>query len=407
VRSIRLPAPSISPESTHDLIIIEDGASAELTLIPWWPYKHLPPPQVIASTLFPTLYGWRQKSWLDKILGVLTAPSVFLLTVTLPIVESDGSDPGHGETTTGAQTPTPGQARPSLTVLPPSSPSLHPQTPTERPHPHRPSLRHTSESFPKMPHSDVASVDETKDWNRWLVFVQIFLAPLFVVSVIWANMDDDHNMRLFLRLLLGSILFSLVVLLVLLATTSHDREPRYRPLFCFFGFMVAIAWISTIANEVVGVLKAIGVILNMSDAILGLTIFAVGNSLGDLVADITVAKLGYPVMALSACFGGPMLNILLGIGLSGTYMTIRRASLHKKKHPDKKMRYKPFEIEVSTTLMISGITLLVTLLGLLIVVPLNGWRMDRKIGIGLVVLWGLSTAGNVLVEILGYGGDWE
>ena len=102
-----------------------------------------------------------------------------------------------------------------------------------------------------------------------------------------------------------------------------------------------------------------------------------------------------------------MLNILLGIGLSGTYMTLRRASLHKKKHPDKKMRYKPYEIEVSTTLMISGITLLITLLGLLIVVPMNGWRMDRKVGIGLVAVWTLSTAGNVLVEILGYGGDWE
>lgn len=41
------------------------------------------------------------------------------------------------------------------------------------------------------------------------------------------------------------------------------------------------------------------------------TIFAVGNSLADLVANMSVAAFA-PIMGFSACFGGPMLNILLG-----------------------------------------------------------------------------------------------
>ena len=244
-----------------------------------------------------------------------------------------------------------------------------------------------------------------KDWNRWLVFVQIFTAPLFVVIIAWANIEDDHDKKTLLILILSSLVFSLICLLLILATTTPDHPPKYRPLFCFLGFVVAIAWISTIANEVVGVLKAFGVILGISDAILGLTIFAVGNSLGDLMSNITVARLGYPVMALSACFGGPMLNILLGIGLSGLYMTIPHGTKYHAKHPHRPRKYKPFEIEVNTTLMISGVTLLVTLVGLLIIVPLNGWRMDRKVGVGLIALWSLSTIGNIIVEILGYGGD--
>lgn len=136
---------------------------------------------------------------------------------------------------------------------------------------------------------------------------------------------------------------------------------------------------------------------------MGLTIFAVGNSLGDLVADVTVARLGYPVMALSACFGGPMLNILLGVGLSGSYILIRGAQHRHKKHPDKDLKFKSYEIEVSTTLIVSGATLLVTLLGLLIAVPLNKWVMSKRIGWALIALWVLSTIGNVVLEVIGYG----
>lgn len=138
-------------------------------------------------------------------------------------------------------------------------------------------------------------------------------------------------------------------------------------------------------------LKALGVILGISDAILGLTIFAVGNSLGDLVADVTVARLGFPVMALSACFGGPMLNILLGIGISGIYMTVRP------------MSDAYYAIEVSSTLIISAVTLLGTLLFLLIAVPLSGWRMTRSVGWSLVGIWAVSTVVNVIVEVTGVG----
>lgn len=197
------------------------------------------------------------------------------------------------------------------------------------------------------------------------------------------------------------MVFSLILLLVLLTTTTPIRPPSWRTLLCFLGFAVSISWISSIANEVVGVLKTLGVIMNMSDAILGLTIFAVGNSLGDFVADVTVARLGFPVMALSACFGGPMLNILLGIGISGCYLTIKGARHHHEKHPDRPPKFKPYHIDISTTLVISGATLLVTLVGLLVAVPWRKWRMDKTIGWGLVALWMASTLANVIVEVVG------
>ena len=59
-----------------------------------------------------------------------------------------------------------------------------------------------------------------------------------------------------------------------------------------------------------------------------------------------------------------------------------------------------YTITVSKVLVISGATLLTTLVALLVAVPLNKWKMDRKIGWGLVVLWCVSTLGNVVTELV-------
>jgi len=437
--SLILPDAHGSPESVytnHDL-------DYQQKPIAWWPDHYLPSPYTLASVLFPTLCTWRDKSIWDKIVSVISAPSIFLLAITLPVVESDSQNEdadeerrlleertaslARGRTRSGpilvSDSPT-GEAEPEWIRYRRATESQdHPSQPPSRgfsshntaevavsaenhhqhfnPRPTRPKGRSTETAV----EADVeASATSPRDWNRWLIAVQIFTAPLFVVLIVWAN-TAEATTRLFMQMTLWSLLGSLIAFAVLIMTTTNSKPPKYRFLLCFLGFVVSIAWISTIANEVVGVLKAFGVILGISDAILGLTIFAVGNSLGDLVADVTVARLGYPVMALSACFGGPMLNILLGIGVSGLYMTMKEANHKHEKHPGKKVKYKPYEIEVSGTLMVSAITLLVTLVGLLVAVPMNKWVMSKKIGWGLIILWCISTVVNLAVEISGGFGD--
>ena len=186
------------------------------------------------------------------------------------------------------------------------------------------------------------------------------------------------------RPLVAVALAALVALV--LVTSTPSRPPRWRSSLCFAGFVVSIAWISTVANEVVGVLKWLGVVLRMSDAILGLTIFAVGNSLADFVANVSVAAFA-PVMGFAACFGGPMLNILLGVGLSGSYV-IRSLNAGE-----------PFPLRFSSTLVVSTIGLLVLLIATLIGVPLRGYHLDRKWGSGLVISYVVIMAVNVLVEV--------
>lgn len=445
----------------------------------WWPYKHLPPPEVMRSALFPTLDKWATKTVWDKMLSIVSAPSIFLLAITLPVVdiqkkedeeevefdrERDRRSRSRSGTASQVFFPS-GHTTPYAdddlepewlayrrqSVAAPSLSSSHPlnsyfaQHQRERSghsghshlHPskglaghgnaaslavevedtehHNPHSRDLTQPKNINPAQGYIHSDELKntptDWNRWLVVVQIFTAPLFVSLILWANLyNDDLPGKKLLEFVLYGLIGSLVIFAILLITTRHDRVPKFRPLLCFLGFIVAIAWISTIASEVVGVLKALGVILGISDAILGLTIFAVGNSLGDLVADITVARLGYPVMALSACFGGPMLNILLGVGVSGAYMTLSDAHRRRDKHQGEhaghgRLKMRPYEIEISPTLLISAGSLLVTLVALLVAVPWNNWVMGRRIGWGLIGLWGVSTVANLVVEGLGVWGD--
>ncbi|GAA5946506.1 hypothetical protein JCM3765_000271 [Sporobolomyces pararoseus] len=216
--------------------------------------------------------------------------------------------------------------------------------------------------------------------TRGLTALQCLLGPIFCSFALFA--DELKWYQPFIAFLIG-LFFSFL-------SWRYFHNPRHpgRVSLCFLGFGIAMVWILMIVNEVVGVLQTLGKIFGISDAILGLTIFAMGNSLGDLVANATVARMGYPSMAIAACFGGPMLNILLGVGLSGTYLILLSGPKHE-----------PIHVEMGRTLMVSGIGLFLILIGSLIVVPLNRFRMTKRIGGFLIGAYTIVLTMNVITEI--------
>lgn len=68
------------------------------------------------------------------------------------------------------------------------------------------------------------------------------------------------------------------------------------------------------ATELVALIRTFGIVGNLSESFLGLSVVAWGNSVGDLVSNIALARKGYQRMAFAACFGGPLFNSLIGIG---------------------------------------------------------------------------------------------
>ena len=100
--------------------------------------------------------------------------------------------------------------------------------------------------------------------------------------------------------------------------THRTRRPHpwFKMLLLCLSFISSMFWMDVVAGEAVAVLTALGQMWGLDMAILGLTVLAWGNSIGDLVADLSVARAGSPNMAVTACFAGPLFNMLVGLGVS-------------------------------------------------------------------------------------------
>ncbi|KAI0077900.1 hypothetical protein K474DRAFT_1661136 [Panus rudis PR-1116 ss-1] len=303
--------------------------------------------------LFPSLQGFRQKSLPGKIAGLFAAPAIMALTLTLPVVVTDFDNCGEHE-------------EKHLRVQEDDSARL---------------IEFEEEGVQRalVAEEEIEKENEEKlKFNKWLMAVQCILGPLFCVSILFDGTEHEP----WLLLAAG---VSGTTLAILVAVFAKDgTSPGSRLVRCTMGFIVAVVWIMAIADEVVEVLKTFGLIFGLSDAIIGITIFAMGNSLADLVANMSVAVFA-PVMGFSACFGGPMLNILLGIGISGSYI-IRQTG-------------EPYHMHFSTTLVVTATGLLALLVVTLLFVPYNGYFLPRTWGFALIAAYTALMIANVVVEV--------
>jgi sodium/potassium/calcium exchanger 6 len=176
-----------------------------------------------------------KKPFYSKFSAILSAPVIFLLTVTLPIVTEDSLS-----------------SRRSGGVY----------------------LDDDSEAIVRNMYDDDILVDldpssTSSEWQRWLTVTHLLLSSLFSSLVLATLGVAPASILIPIFVSVGAVLSVLLVL-----TTSAYKRPPLFWMMCFVGFIIAVLWIYIIANEVVGVLQTIGFALGISDAILGLTVFA-------------------------------------------------------------------------------------------------------------------------------------
>ena len=229
----------------------------------------------------------------------------------------------------------------------------------------------------------VVDLDADKQsWKKWLFVLQSFLWPTFSLLAtqlrhVWIN---DVFPLWGVTMIIGFFLGVFVIL-----SSSYHRQPFYHKLFSFIGFGVSVIWIYSLANEVVNVLQAFGVVLSLTKAILGLTFLAWGNSVGDFVADTTLARQGYPRTGLSACYGGPLLNTLLGIGFAWTIKSLTSGSVY-------------FDLKFSPLELVSAAFLTFNLVVTLIVLTLLRYKLNKIFGVYLLLYYVLFLVVGILLE---------
>ncbi|KAM8992741.1 mitochondrial sodium/calcium exchanger protein isoform 1-T1 [Ara ararauna] len=182
----------------------------------------------------------------------------------------------------------------------------------------------------------VPVVDPDKDdlnWKRPLNCLHIITSPLICILTLKSGTYGLYQIQgIFpvwgLVMLIGSVLA-----LIIFITTSNEEPPKYHCVFAFLGFLASAMWINAAATELVNILRTLGIIFQLSNTVLGLTLLAWGNSIGDTFSDLTMARQGYPRMAFSACFGGIIFNILVGVGL-GCLLQMTSSQLVVKLEPD-------------------------------------------------------------------------
>jgi Ca2+/Na+ antiporter len=153
------------------------------------------------------------------------------------------------------------------------------------------------------------------------------------------------------------------------------------------GFLTVLKLITYTAAAIIVFLKNLADIYNLSESILGLTILSLGNSIGDVVTNLALAGLGRPLTGLHACFGSPLLYILLGIGGSSLIVQFSKPG---------NIGY--IEFTVDKSLKLTAISIFCMLLFYIIILPINGWIFQRWMGFLSVSVWFILTIVNFVLN---------
>eukprot|EP01018_Ginkgo_biloba_P009210 Gb_36337 [translate_table: standard] len=153
-------------------------------------------------------------------------------------------------------------------------------------------------------------VTEEDRWSRFYAVSSATLAPILMANMLCEN-KVWQVMGICSGVVLGSIAFF---------TTNSDHPPRTFMLpWVAGGFVMSIVWFYMVAGELVAEMVSLGVIFDINPTVLSITVLAWGNSVGDLVSDVSLATCKAPTgvqTAVSGCYAGPMFNTLVGIGAS-------------------------------------------------------------------------------------------
>ena len=155
------------------------------------------------------------------------------------------------------------------------------------------------------------TIPEIRDthFNRVILVLSPFCSFLFVILVL------QKTYLLYQATIMLPILFLLVIISFLFCKFGSHKGGKLSLILCPVSFCLSLMWVWFTATNLVDILKMIGIVLNIPESFVGMTLLAFGNSICDLSLNAKLAKTGFAEMAASGSIAGPMFNLLMGLGL--------------------------------------------------------------------------------------------
>uniref|UniRef100_A0A1A9VB41 Sodium/calcium exchanger membrane region domain-containing protein n=1 Tax=Glossina austeni TaxID=7395 RepID=A0A1A9VB41_GLOAU len=162
---------------------------------------------------------------------------------------------------------------------------------------------------------------DVNDWlesGRMSKIVMLMKAPVLVfLKTVIPVVDYEIEGNVEHETLVSGVLYGVAALTTIpLAVyvfkhTTVNEVPKYHRFLAAYAGIGSMFMIYNCAAEIVSILGVLGITTHRSSSFLGCTLLAWGNSVGDLVANISLSRNGYEKMGFAACFGGPLFNSTL------------------------------------------------------------------------------------------------
>ena len=149
--------------------------------------------------------------------------------------------------------------------------------------------------------------------------VSSFLFYIFLVYEFYLN-------HILIFILILTLIISLSVLIYY--TSTKYEINKYPIIIHFLTLILSLIWIWFTANLLITLLMAISTIINLNKYFLGMTILTYGNSISDLMLNLSLVNLGYSEMALSGSISGPLFNLLIGLGIPLIKLNIKSGNIN-------------------------------------------------------------------------------
>ncbi|XP_034037508.1 sodium/potassium/calcium exchanger 3-like [Thalassophryne amazonica] len=181
-------------------------------------------------------------------------------------------------------------------------------------------------------------------------------------------------------------LLSWPVSVLLHCTVPNCNLPKWERWY-LLTFLSSTLWIALFSYLMVWMVTIISYTLGIPEVIMGITFLAAGTSVPDCMASLIVARQGMGDMAVSNSIGSNIFDVLLGLGFPWALRTLIVSYGSVVTINSKGLVY-------SVILLLASVTLTV------LSVHLNRWRLDRRLGLCLLLLYAIFLLCSIGFERL-------